>query len=50
MICFITGNAWTVMLTARAVQLAVMFPVQLVVLLWLSRPALVKRLKEQSGA
>ena len=50
MICFITGNAWTAMLAARAVQLAVMFPVQLVVLLWLSRPALVKRLKEQSGA
>lgn len=35
MICFITGNSWTAMLTARAVQLAVMLPVQFLVLLWL---------------
>ena len=44
MICFITGNAWSVMLAARAVQLAVMLPTQLVVLLWLSRSSWVKRL------
>ena len=49
MICFITGNAWTAMLAARAVQLTVMFPTQLLVLLWLSRSSLVKRLMEREG-
>ena len=44
MICLITGNAWSVMLAARAVQLTVMLPTQLLVLLWLSRSALVKKL------
>ena len=47
MICFITGNAWTVMLAARAVQLTAMLPTQTLVLLWLSRSSLVKRLTEQ---
>ena len=46
MICFITGNAWTAMLTARAVQLTVMLPTQALVLLWLSRSSFVKRLME----
>ena len=49
MICFITGNSWTAMLAARAVQLAVMLPTQILVLLWLSRSSLVKRLREQTG-
>lgn len=48
MICLITGNPWRVMLAARAVQLAVMFPVQFLVLLWLSRSSLVRRLMEQT--
>lgn len=44
MICYITGNAFSVMLAARAVQLAVMLPVQFLVLSWLHRSALVKQL------
>ena len=49
LICFITGNAWTAMLAARAVQLTVMLPTQLLVLLWLSRSSLMKRLTEHTG-
>lgn len=48
MICFITGNAWSAMLAARAVQLTVMLPTQVLVLLWLSRSSLVKRLMVQT--
>lgn len=44
MICLITGNAWRAMLAARAVQLLVMFPVQLAVLAWLKRAPLAARL------
>lgn len=44
MICYITGNAFSVMLAARAVQLAVMLPVQFLVLSWLHHSALVKQL------
>ena len=45
MICFITGNGMKAMLAARAVQLLVMFPAQLLILAWLKKsPALVKLL------
>ncbi len=44
MICLITGNAMRVMLAARAVQLAVMLPLQSLVLLWLSRSGFVRKL------
>lgn len=46
-ICLITGNAWNVMLAARAVQLTVMLPTQALVLLWVGRSSLIKRLREQ---
>ena len=49
LICYISGNAFSVLLTARAVQLAVMFPVQALVLGWLSRAGSVRRLIERAG-
>lgn len=48
MICYITGNPWRVMLAARAVQLAVMPPVQALVLLWLTRSGAIRRLTERA--
>ena len=47
MICFITGNPFSVMLAARLVQLAVMLPLQIVVLSWLMRSDFVKKVLEQ---
>ena len=44
MICLITGNSYSAMLTARAVQLAVMLPVQLAVLLWLTKSGITEKL------
>ena len=46
LISYISGNAFSVMLAARAAQLAVMFPVQTLVLGWLTRSNAVKRLIE----
>lgn len=50
MICFITGNSLRAMLAARAVQLAVMLPVQLLVLVWLKRSPLIAKLIRRTGA
>ena len=44
MICYITGNSYSVMLAARAVQLAVMLPVQFLVLGWLCRSGIAGKL------
>ena len=45
MISYISGSPYTTLLKARAVQLAVMLPVQLLVLVWLKKsPALAKLL------
>jgi ECF transporter S component (folate family) len=44
MICIITGNSYAAMLAARAVQLAVMLPVQFLVLGWLCRAGLAEKL------
>ena len=44
MICVITGNSYSAMLAARAVQLAVMLPVQFLVLGWLCRAGLAEKL------
>lgn len=49
MICYISGAAFSAMLAARAVQLAVMLPVQFLVLSWLHRSPLVKQLLERAG-
>jgi hypothetical protein len=46
MICLITGNSYSAMLAARAVQLAVMLPVQLVVLTWLTKSGIVEKLNK----
>ena len=48
MICIITGNSYAAMLAARAVQLAVMLPVQLTVLVFLSRSAIIKKLLDRA--
>ena len=37
MIAYISGNSFSVLLAARAVQFLIMFPVQSLVLVWLSR-------------
>ncbi len=47
MICVISGSPFTELLTVRAVQLAVMFPVQALVLAWLSCSGTVRRLLGQ---
>ena len=47
MISFITGNSYASMLATRAIQLTVMLPVQIAVLLWLSRSAFIRRTVEQ---
>ena len=44
MICYISGAPFPAMLAARAVQLAVMLPVQFLVLSWLHRSPTVRRL------
>ncbi|MBR1565686.1 MAG: folate family ECF transporter S component [Oscillospiraceae bacterium] len=44
MISYISGSAYTALLKVRAVQLAVMLPVQLAVLVFLSRSAIMKKL------
>ncbi len=49
MICFITGNSFRAMLTARAVQLAVTLPVQLLVLTWLKKSPAVQKLLHRAG-
>ena len=48
MICLITGNPMKVMLAARAVQLAVMLPLQSLVLLWLSRSGFIRGILEDA--
>ncbi|MBO5496215.1 MAG: folate family ECF transporter S component [Oscillospiraceae bacterium] len=48
MICLITGNSMKVMLAARAVQLAVMLPLQSLVLLWLSRSGFIQGILEDA--
>lgn len=49
MICLITGNPFRVMLAARAVQLAVMLPVQALVLLWLTRSGFIRQILDDAG-
>ncbi len=49
MICVITGNSLRTMLAARAVQLAVMLPVQLLVLVWLKKSPAVEKLVSRAG-
>lgn len=44
MICLISGNSMRAMLTARAVQLVIMLPLQALVLLWLTRSDLIRRI------
>lgn len=46
MISFLSGSPFSALLAARAVQLAVMLPVQLLVLSWMHRSELVRRLLE----
>ena len=48
MIAFISGNTFRAMLTARAIQLTVMLPTQILVLLWLSRSGFIRRLIEHA--
>ena len=47
MICFISGAPFKAMLAARLVQLAVMFPLQVVVLTWLMRSDFVRKVLDQ---
>ncbi len=48
MISWISGSPYTTLLKARAVQLAVMLPVQLAVLVFLSRSAIIKKLLDRA--
>ena len=48
MISYISGSPYVTLLKARAVQLAVMLPVQLAVLVFLSRSAIVKKLLDRA--
>lgn len=48
MISYISGSSYTTLLKARAVQLTVMLPVQLAVLVFLSRSAIVKKLLDRA--
>lgn len=48
MISCISGSPYTTLLKARAVQLAVMLPVQLAVLVFLSRSAIIKKLLDRA--
>ena len=47
MICIITGNPYRIMLAARLVQLAVMLPLQAIVLTWLMRSDFAHKVMEQ---
>ena len=47
LICFLTGTPYRVMLAARLVQVAVMLPLQIVVLIWLMRSDFVKKVLAQ---
>ncbi len=48
MISYISGTPYTTLLKARAVQLAVMLPVQIVVLSFLHRSSAIKKLQERA--
>ena len=48
MISYISGSPYTTLLKARAVQLTVMLPVQLAVLVFLSRSAIMKKLLDRA--
>ena len=48
MISYISGTPYATLLKARAVQLAVMLPVQLTVLVFLSRSAIIKKLLDRA--
>ena len=48
MISYISGTPYATLLNARAVQLAVMLPVQLTVLVFLSRSAIIKKLLDRA--
>ena len=48
MISYISGTPYATLLKARAVQLAVMLPVQLAVLLFLSRSTVIKKLLDRA--
>ena len=48
MIAYISGSPYTALLKARAVQLAVMLPVQIVVLGFLSRSSVIKKLLDRA--
>ena len=48
MITYISGSPYTTLLKARAVQLAVMLPVQIVVLGFLSRSSVIKKLLDRA--
>ena len=48
MITYISGSPYTTLLNARAVQLAVMLPVQIVVLGFLSRSSVIKKLLDRA--
>ena len=48
MISYISGTPYATLLKARAVQLAVMLPVQLAVLVFLSRSAIIKKLLDRA--
>ncbi len=50
MISYISGSAYTTLLKARAVQLMVMLPVQIAVLGFLSRSAMIKKLLVRAGS
>lgn len=48
MISYISGSPYATLLKARAVQLAVMLPVQIAVLLFLSRSTVIKKLLDRA--
>ena len=48
MIAFITGTEYAAMLGVRAVQLTVMLPLQSLVLLWLTRSPLIRRVMDEA--
>ena len=48
MIAFITGTLYTALLGVRAVQLTVMLPLQSLVLLWLTRSKLIRRVLDDA--
>ena len=48
MISYISGSPFVTLIKARAVQLAVMLPVQIVVLVFLSRSSIIKKLLDRT--